>query len=389
MQDTVEITVHRGCHQIGGCATTIRYKSSQIAIDLGKPIMTKGEKDLAILGLTEGKKQYEAIFLTHYHEDHIGEADNVLPQIPIYIGACAKEIIFSYQRRMGLRSPYHFFQKQMRTIEAKTPLVVGDFKVTAIPSDHSSIDSFMYLVEVGGKKILHTGDFRLHGLRKQKLLETIRQIKNVDLLITEGTVLSRKPSNDWQEEQLGKEFKKVFSSYKYCFVLASSTNLDRIQILSENVPKEKYFIVSSFQHKLMKIAEKHGFCQFSKAQKYRWLFSRKLKQRGFTMVIGTSARKRKLIEYYLEKYPKETCLVYSMWSGYKERDNIKKLCQMAGDNLYDIHASGHVTLQDLNSFIENVNPKKIIVIHTENEDKSSLCYHERILKVRDGERVKV
>ena len=30
--------------------------------------------------------------------------------------------------------------------------------------DHSALDSYMFLIETGGKKILFTGDFREHGI---------------------------------------------------------------------------------------------------------------------------------------------------------------------------------------------------------------------------------
>lgn len=383
MDDKVTVLVHRGSHQIGGCCTTISYKSSCIAIDLGSPL--EEERTLRIPGLTEGKRQYDALFLTHYHEDHIGEADKVLSEVPIYTGACAKEIILAYQNHMGKHSPYHFSEQKIHVIEPESPLVVGDFTVTAIASDHSAVGTLMYLIEVGGKRILHTGDFRLHGPRREVLMGKMRQLGRIDLLITEGTTLSRKSDVSWDEGKVREELVKMYRKFKYCFVLASTTNLDRIQAISEPVEEGKYFLVNSFQYEIMKIAEKYKLCTFQKPLQYGENLDKKIERRGFTMVVGANERSRVLMEYYFQKYPQDTCLIYSMWSGYKEKENIKQLCDMAGDRLFHIHSSGHVVLQDLNQFVEVINPTKMMVIHTDCADKSSISFSERLIEARDDE----
>lgn len=385
MRDEVTVFVHRGSRQIGGCCTTIAYKSSCIAIDLGSPL--EEEEALEISGLTKGTKRYQALFLTHYHGDHIGEADNVLPSVPIYTGACAREIILTYQNHMGRHSPYHFSEQQIHVIEPECPLTLGDFVITAIASDHSAAGALMYLIEVGGKRILHTGDFRLHGPRRTELLRKMQCIAGVDLLITEGTTLSRTSDVSWDEEKVKEELTKLYRKFKYCFVLASTTNLDRIQTISEQVEEGKYFLVNRFQHEIMTIAEKYKLCLFRKALQYGKNLDKMIERRGFIMVIGSNEKNRGLMEYYFRKYPKETCLIYSMWSGYKEKENIKRLCDMAGDALFHVHSSGHVVLQDLNHFIEVIKPKKIIVIHTDCVDKSTMSFSEHIIDIRDNEQI--
>ena len=54
----------------------------------------------------------------------------------------------------------------------------------------------MFLIEAEGKLILHTGDFRDHGYLGRGLLPTIKKRiltqGNIDFLITEGTMLSRR-----------------------------------------------------------------------------------------------------------------------------------------------------------------------------------------------------
>ena len=62
----------------------------------------------------------------------------------------------------------------------------------------------MFIVECDGKTILHTGDFRDHGYLGHFLAGTLKKFvtgRDIDVLITEGTTLSRAdermmPEND-------------------------------------------------------------------------------------------------------------------------------------------------------------------------------------------------
>ena len=85
----MKIVIHRGTHQIGGCVTEIQSNNgTRIAIDIGEnlpSIDSNQENELKIEGLTEGKPSFDAVFITHYHGDHIGLYNKILPQIPIYV----------------------------------------------------------------------------------------------------------------------------------------------------------------------------------------------------------------------------------------------------------------------------------------------------------------
>ena len=64
----------------------------------------------------------------------------------------------------------------------------------------------MFLIEAEGKRILHTGDFRGHGYLSKGLLPTIqRYIGRGDLLIIEGTMLSRKDETILTEAALSQK----------------------------------------------------------------------------------------------------------------------------------------------------------------------------------------
>lgn len=77
----------------------------------------------------------------------------------------------------------------------------------------------MFLIEAEGKRILHTGDFRGHGYLSKGLLPTIqRYIGRGDLLIIEGTMLSRKDETILTEAALSQKTAELMKQHKYVFV---------------------------------------------------------------------------------------------------------------------------------------------------------------------------
>ena len=102
-----------------------------------------------------------------------------------------------------------------------------DIKVSVYIGDHSSYNSVMYLIEGGGKRILHTGDFRNHGRRSEAFKISLNKIGKVDLLITEGTTLTRKKDKYMTEKELEKKALNIMNKYDQVLILQSSTNIDR------------------------------------------------------------------------------------------------------------------------------------------------------------------
>lgn len=108
------------------------------------------------------------------------------------------------------------------------------------------------------------------------------------------------------------------------------------------------------------------------------------------MVVRVTPGFEKIIRYYMTNHGEETCLIYSMWTGYKEANNIKKFLEVVGEKVYVVHSSGHVALQDLNLMLNMLDPKRILFIHTENHpDDISIDIRERIVELEDGRELKI
>ena len=145
--DTVmKLIIHRGTNQIGGCLTEIQSNSGiKILIDIGAnlPDANGNEKtEIELEGLTKGTSSYDAIFITHYHGDHIGLYNKVNFDIPVYIGKISKGIYTILQKRLNkvdIVSKEDLKRiESFNTFSIKDTIKINDIVVTPILADHSA-----------------------------------------------------------------------------------------------------------------------------------------------------------------------------------------------------------------------------------------------------------
>lgn len=238
----MKITIHRGIDQIGGSITEIATETTKIFIDLGRnlpkgdnPTEDKNASKEVIEKLT---KDCNAIFYTHYHGDHIDLYKYVPETIPQFIGEIAKQVMICKSKRLAkLPAKTNITEKDVeklesfKTFKAKDKIKIGDVSITPYFVSHSACDSYMFLIEANGKSVLHTGDFREHGYLGKGLIPTIETYiakRGIDVLISEGTMLSRLQEKVKHENDLKVEATKLLKKYKYSFILCSSTDIDRL-----------------------------------------------------------------------------------------------------------------------------------------------------------------
>lgn len=96
----MKIKIHRGFEQIGGCITEISTETSRVFIDFGQNLPGNGEpttpeEDEALVTqiFAQNKKQHEAVFYTHGHEDHVGLFENVPEDVPQYMSEGTKGLL--------------------------------------------------------------------------------------------------------------------------------------------------------------------------------------------------------------------------------------------------------------------------------------------------------
>ncbi len=157
-----------GAGEIGMNAYVYGYgkpgKERLIVVDLGVafPDMdTSPGVDLIIADidwLVQRKKQIEAIFVTHAHEDHVGGIAHTYDrlQAPIYARKFTANIA---KRKM---SEYNHPDDAV-TIVGTFPhqVEVGPFKVGFQPISHSIPESSALIIDTPAGRIVHSGDFKV------------------------------------------------------------------------------------------------------------------------------------------------------------------------------------------------------------------------------------
>ncbi len=248
----------------------------------------------------------------------------------------------------------------------------------------------MFLIEADGKRILYTGDFRVHGFRGKavpKILDTL--VQKVDVLITEGTTLSRPVQVPMTECELQQKMKCIFAKNKYVFVLSSSTQLERICAISKAVPRGKYFLCDSYQDELLELVEAHWghyspLYRNIKKTIYGENLLEKVTAQGFVMMVRDNYRFRQIIPKFART---QSIIVYSMWDGYRTRkgSTIPDFLSLSGTWEY-LHTSGHAAAEDIKMLIYKVSPAIIIPMHTDKPDAlQTVCPTRKVVVLSDGE----
>ena len=415
----MEIKIHRGLEQIGGCITEISTATSRVFIDLGQNLPGNGEeltpeqdKFMVENLFNSNKKDYEAVFYTHGHEDHIGLFEYVPKDVPQFMSAGTKELILIKYRTLKEGNELNLEQigkddysqkeiientinqnisigkkieliSRMKTWSKTSPrkkpssIIIGDITITPFFNCHSIYDSHMFLIEAEGKRIWHTGDYRSHGYMGKGLYPTLKKYAtHIDTLITEGTMLNRH-DECIHESKVANKMANVMQAFKYIFVLASATDIERLASIKNATieAKKPMYVFSKFLVSTMKLFTKlesessHGLFDFS-PRLFKHNYLNRLRNRGFVLITGTSQMSR--IAELLKGLPAdETLLVYSTWDCYyKIPEQVlaspkHKLFRELFSNVVDIHTSGHADTATIKKVIEIVKPKEIICIHKE------------------------
>ncbi len=408
----MKIKIKKGTDEIGGSCVELSTKNKTILLDYGTPL-SKDSNSLKI------EDNIDGILISHPHQDHFGEIINIKDDVPIYCGELSLELMNATKIFIGDKK----LKNNFKLFKAWKSFFIGDFKITPYLVDHSAVDAYAFLIETDGKKVLYSGDFRANG-RKSKLFDKMindENLKNVDILLMEGTMLQRS-NKDFPDEQSveDKIYKTIKANKHISFMIGSAQNIDSIVSAYRACKKaNKIFVIDIYTAWILekmrlissnipnmswdnvKVIKKFGGNYYQKLQENREYFKGFI-FKLFDNIIEIDEIKANPENYFLKISPwhiqkvldymelNNSNIIYSQWLGYlKEEfsntDTVELFKNLQENNNWVYaHTSGHADLPALQKFASSLKPKKLIPIHTEYKDKFEE-YFDNVMVLEDDE----
>ena len=413
----MKLCVHRGTKEIGGTCIEVEAQGKRVVLDVGLPLDApdgEGAREgllPAVPGFRERDDGLLGILVSHPHMDHYGMAPYVRPDVPVYIGEDAHNIL-------AAASPYvphgHAFPDP-RFIENRTPVEIGPFRVTPYLVDHSAFDAYALLVEADGKRVFYSGDFRAHG-RKRRLFEEMiaDPPRDIDVLLMEGTTIGRNATGEGftSEMDLEREFVRAFRETRGLhFVWTSSQNIDRLVTVFRAAKRTgRVLLIDLYTAVVLEATGRDSIPQSGWAdvklyiphRQRVWIKDRRLFQdlerhkasRVFPEALPGLAKRAVMLfrppamsDRGVQAVLDGAALTYSMWEGYLEQDSSRRVMKWLDD--HDIrwqifHTSGHASVTDLKRFAAALAPRALVPVHSFETSRFG-DFFDNVVQRDDGE----
>lgn len=427
----MQVTIFRGSKEVGGSCIEVQSGATRIILDVGMPIfdenrepyhgfelarMTTAEleaKGIApnVSGLFSGEHQPDAILLSHAHLDHVGLLKHTVATIPVYASKGTSKMmlageVFANQSRIP--------EQRFHELRSGTAVTIGDFNVSSFAVDHSIFGCLAFLVEADGKRLLYTGDLRLHGNQPQEHHTIINTLagSQLDALIIEGTHFGWEHQNEITETQLQNRIvSHVEESPGLVLSAFSPQHLDRLRsFIYAAKESRRTFVADVYTAFVLYMASRDAKLHNPLNQNGRVYYPQSLRkkiEREGTNKVYERFRGREIsiaeIEENPEKFvmvfrpsmlgdfvngfPHRTTCIFSTWHGYSalpQWQQVQTALASANGCLVHAHTSGHAMSSDIVTFTGAINAKTIIPVHTFEPQK----FHEHfpnVIVATDGQ----
>ena len=141
----MKLQIHKGTNEIGGNCIELSTKNTTILLDYGTPL----KKDSNAVKLD---KKIDAILISHPHQHHFGEIENIKTGVPIYCGKLSLELMNTTKIFIGDKE----LKNNFKIFNSWESFSIGDFKITPYLVDHSAADAYAFLIEANNKKVFYS-----------------------------------------------------------------------------------------------------------------------------------------------------------------------------------------------------------------------------------------
>ncbi len=439
----VKITLYGGANQIGGNKVLLEDRGTRIFLDFGEPFgmaekyfyewlkprdrfglrdyfhfdlipKIRGLYDEEWLRDTDLKyspPEFDAIFLSHMHFDHVWHVKYADHQIPVHLGAAADVIRRSWETT---GASVDFGKHRFVPFRTGSKVKVGGLEIEPIHVDHSVPGAYGFLVHTSDGCVVYTGDLRVHGPRADMTREFVSRASRERpiAMVCEGTrVTDADPREDLSEKGVEDRARKLLSTHnKLAVVSFYPKDVDRMRTFRDVAKATgRRFVVSTKVASLlgslkgdprikvpdpmtdpnMLVYVRRGM---TRRPKFEVPFSDELgdKRHIAGHIVDAdyvSQNQDKLIFHadfsqlgeLIDVKPRPGSLFIRSMSEPFEEDDVQEDVLKAWIasfrlDFHQAHASGHANMNEIFSMVRAVAPKRLIPIHTEHPELFSRCW---------------
>ena len=387
--------IYRGADEVGGSSVELLAENGdRLVLDLGLPLSTDLGEDStlpAVAGLDGEDRSLLAVLITHGHPDHYGLVSSISPDVPLYMGRAASNIL----REASFFTPLGLDREPAGTYADREPIELGAFTVTPYLVDHSAFDAYALRVDADGRSLFYTADLRGHGRKDALFGRLLREPPtSIDSLLLEGTTVGRGGSSaEVSEREVAERCAELFrSSRGMALACYSPQNIDRlVSVYRAAVRANRDLVIDLYG---AAIAAATGLNTIPQAgwdrvrvfvpQAQRLLVKRS-EQYWRVDELGAS----RIFPEELAKNPSRWALCFRpsmgpelaragclngagaawmMWPGYLDGESgrrVRESLARLGLEPRVIHASGHASVRDLQRLATAIDAERVIPIHTD------------------------
>ena len=382
--------IHRGAREIGGNCVELESAGRRLLLDLGRPLDDRVDPAAAVPpigGLAgDGDRSLLGVVVSHPHLDHYGLLPFARPDLPVYIGKPAADMIAA--AAPFLRDPVRLAPAGF--LEDGRTFAIGPFRITPLRADHSAFGGFSLVVEADGKTLIYTGDVRAHGRTAAFRDFLARAPRGADALIVEGTSLAsdvpldRAPCTERALEP--RIASAVRAAAGVALVAFSPQNVDRWVTVyrAATIGAGRVFVTDVYGEAIARATGRRAIPHVGHARYRVFVPEAQSRQASGLGLDGACRVAVEEIAAAPERFAllfrpgiaaalesrgllRGATLIWSQWRGYLADGRGAATLELIARHAMrreDIHTSGHAAPADLRRLARTLRPTSLVPIHT-------------------------
>ncbi|GAB6062708.1 ribonuclease J [Deferrisoma palaeochoriense] len=325
-----------------------------------------------------------AVVVTHGHEDHIGGIPHLLARhrVPVYGTAMTLGLL---RERLAERTPTA--TSLLQSVAPGAVVEAGPFRVEFIRITHSTAGACALGIEVAGRRIVHTGDFKfdptpVDGLPTDEAALARWGDAGVDLLCCDSTNAHR-PGPTPSERLVGQAFRDLLPRVEgRAWVATFASNVHRVQqvIEASRAAGRRVTLLGRAMVRTARIARSLGHLKPAPGDLVPEPRARGFPRDALTVILtGSQAepgsalwRVTRGLEPHHRIVPGDHVFLSSRLIPGNEREIYRLIdrCIRLGARVHyeevsEIHVSGHASAADARRMVELTRPRCVLPVHGE------------------------